>query len=332
MTPQSFHALVVTQSDAARYVLEIQTKTVADLPEGQVLIKVHYSSLNYKDALSASGNRGVTRRYPHTPGIDAAGEVVHSLSPEFEEGQPVIVTSYDLGMNTPGGFGQYIRVPSEWVVPLPQGLTLPESMVFGTAGFTAALALHKLEQAGLSPQSGEVLVTGASGGVGSLAVALFSHAGYRVLAASGKPTAAEWLRTLGARCIIAREEVILSPEKALLPTRWAAAIDTVGGDMLSGAIRALSPNGLIACCGNTASPDLHLTVYPFILRGISLFGIDSATCPMPLRRQIWNRLGTKWKPANLSMLSSQIRLDQLEQYIALMLKGGMTGRKVVALW
>lgn len=332
MKPHSFRALVVEQTAANDYVLDIKDKTVADLPEGPVLIKVHYSSLNYKDALSARGNKGVTRRYPHTPGIDAAGEVVESGSAEFRPGQKVIVTSYDLGMNTPGGFGQFIRVPSEWVVPLPNGLTLKESMVFGTAGFTAGLALYKLEQAGLRHADGEVLVTGASGGLGSLAVAILSHCGYRVAAASGKTGAAQWLRDLGAQRIVAREAVAASADKALLPKQWAAAIDTVGGLMLSGAIRSLDDNGFAASCGNAGSPDLVLTVYPFILRGVSLLGVNSATCPMPVRRGIWQRLATDWKPLNLEMVFSEIGLDQLEESIALMLKGGMTGRRVVRLW
>jgi putative YhdH/YhfP family quinone oxidoreductase len=332
MEPISFRALVVEQTAANDYVLGIVPKTVADLPEGPVLIKVHYSSLNYKDALSARGNKGVTRRYPHTPGIDAAGEVVESDCAEFRTGQKVIVTSYDLGMNTPGGFGQFIRVPAEWVVPLPHGLTLKESMAFGTAGFTAALALYKLEQAGLRPQAGEVLVTGASGGVGSLAVAILSRRGYRVAAASGKENAVDWLRALGAQRIVARETVAAAPDKALLPKQWAAVIDTVGGRMLSGAIRALAPHGLAASCGNAGSPDLVLTVYPFIIRGVSLLGVDSATCPMPIRRSVWQRLATDWKPDHLSTIFSEISLEQLEENVALMLKGGMTGRRVVRLW
>jgi acrylyl-CoA reductase (NADPH) len=331
MASSSFRALVVEETEDRRFKSSIITKTVLDLPKGEVLIKVHYSSLNYKDALSANGNKGVTRRYPHTPGIDAAGEVIESSHGDFAVGDEVLITGYDLGMNTPGGFGQYVRVPAAWVVPLPPGLTLRESMIFGTAGFTAALSVLRLEESGITPQSGDILITGASGGVGSLAVAILSHRGFPVVAATGKPTAEARLKDLGAKTILDRSQVQDQSGKPLLRGRFAGAGDTVGGDILSFAIRSVNAGGAVTCCGNAASADLHLTVYPFILRGVRLIGIDSAECPMAIRRTIWKRLAGEWKPAHLDRLATEIELKEVSSHLKAMLSGGGSGRIVVNL-
>jgi len=332
MPTASFRAMVVEETEAKGFIRHIKEKEISDLPKGDILIKVHYSSLNYKDALSASGNKGVTRRYPHTPGIDAAGIVEKSEDPDFKAGDPVLVTGYDLGMNTSGGFGQYIRVPARWVVPLPSNLSLKESMIYGTAGFTAGLSLNKLIQTGIQPEDGDILVTGASGGVGSMAVALLAHRGYRVVAASGKPQAGQILTELGARQVIGREAVSDTSGKALLVQRWAACVDTVGGDVLAYALRSTNRHGVVTCCGNVASAELHATVYPFILRGITLIGIDSATTEMPLRRKIWDNIAGPWKLPNLNPLFSIIGLDDLNVHIERILAGEQMGRRVVRLF
>jgi len=329
MNKTLFRAMVVEETADHRYTSSIQSRAVSDLPKGEVLIKVHYSSLNYKDALSANGNKGVTRRYPHTPGIDAAGEVADSTSDDFTIGEPVLVTGYDLGMNTSGGLAEYIRVPAAWVVRLPEGMTLKRSMMYGTAGFTAALSLLKLEESGITPQSGDILVTGASGGVGSLAVGILAAAGYSVVAASGKAAAVDLLTRLGAKEILGRSAVIDTSGKPLLRTRFAGAIDTVGGDILSFALRSVQYGGAVTCCGNVASPELNLTVYPFILRGISLFGIDSAECPMPLRKAVWERLSGDWHLSALDNLTTEIALESVPEHFDAMLKGQHMGRCVV---
>lgn len=329
---KTFKALVVSEAESNRFAREIRQRSTDELPAGEVLIRVHYSSLNYKDALSATGNRGVTRRYPHTPGIDAAGVVEESADPAFAPGAEVICTSYDLGMNTAGGFGEYIRVPSAWVVPRPQGLTLRESMIYGTAGLTAALCLHRLQQVGIAPDQGEVVVTGASGGVGSIAVGLLARAGYRVVAATGKRDAHEFLQSLGAAEVIGREEVDDTTGKPMFAPRWAGAVDTVGGNILSTVLRALKPGGAAACCGLVASPELRTNVFPFILRAVSLLGVDSVTVPsMALRREMWSKLAAEWKLPTLERLAREVTLEQLDPEIDRILRGGQTGRVVVRL-
>jgi putative YhdH/YhfP family quinone oxidoreductase len=331
MEDRKFKAMVVEEIADGQFVRRIADKAIDSLPAGNVLINVKYSSLNYKDALSATGNKGVTRRYPHTPGIDAAGLVVESEDPEFKPGDAVIVTSYDLGMNTSGGFGQYIRVPGAWVVPLPGNLTLQESMVFGTAGFTAGLSIFKLQANGVTPEQGAVLVTGATGGVGSLAVAILAQAGYQVSAVSGKADGQRFLQDLGAQEIISREDACDTSSRPLLKGRWAGVIDTVGGDILATALKATNPHGTVTCCGNVASPTLNTTVFPFILRGVSLLGIDSQNCPMTIRRRIWQKLAGDWKLEHLERVATEISLDALETHIGLILQGGQKGRVVVRL-
>jgi len=331
MSQSSFQALVVRKTAEKQYESHIETRSIEDLPEGDVLVKVHYSSINYKDALSAIGNKGVTRHYPHTPGIDAAGEVAACSSGQFAVGEQVLVTGHDLGMDTDGGFGGYIRVPADWVLPLPSAMTLKQSMMYGTAGFTAALSLYELEAAGITPRSGDILVTGASGGVGSLAVGILSGIGYPVIAVTGKPQAQELLGKLGAKAVVDRQSIVDNSPKALLKGRFAGAIDTVGAEMLSSAIRSVQYGGAVTCCGNAASGELHLTVYPFILRALRLIGIESVACPTPLRGEIWNRLAGPWAVADLSLLITEIGLDAVPEQLDAMLKGSHMGRWVVNL-
>jgi acrylyl-CoA reductase (NADPH) len=296
-----------------------------------VLINVKYSSLNYKDALSAIGNRGVTRKYPHTPGIDAAGVVVESLSEKFKVGDQVIVTGYDLGMNTSGGFGQYIRVPVEWVVKLPKGLSMKESMIYGTAGFTAALSVYKLTTSGVTPSDGDILVSGATGGVGSMAVNILSKIGYSVIAATGKPEAKDILVKMGAKDIVLRKDIDDKSGKALLKGRWAGVIDTVGGNILATALKSTKYGGSVTSCGNVASPELSTTVYPFILRGVSLLGIDSVKCPRKLRLKLWELLSNEWKLDSSNLKFEEISLSGLDAKIEDILKGKIIGRTIVNL-
>lgn len=325
-----FKALVVEESSVGEFSLNVKKKAVKDLPEGDVLVRVQYSSLNYKDALSATGNRGVTRKYPHTPGIDASGVVKESANGRFSEGDKVLITGYDLGMNTCGGFEQYIRIPAEWVVPLPDNLSLGEAMIFGTAGFTAGMSVHAVIQE-VKPEDGEILVTGASGGVGCLAVSILAHLGYKVVAVTGKPEGKRFLKKLGAAKIVSRHDVIDGSGKPLLKSAWAGVIDTVGGDTLATAIKSTNPHGIVTCCGNVASPDLSLTVFPFILRGVKLVGIDSQNCPMDHRREIWRLLASDWKVKTLFDLCEEIGLEGLDRHVGLILAGKQKGRVVVNL-
>lgn len=330
MKSQTYKGYVVREVGDGRFAGNVEEKAVADLPAGDVLIRVRYSSLNYKDALSASGNRGVTRRYPHTPGIDAAGVVEESETEDFAAGDEVVVSGYDLGMNAPGGFGQYIRVPATWVMKLTPGLTLKESMILGTAGFTAGLSIEKL-MATVKPEHGEILVTGATGGVGSFAVGILSKLGYSVVAVSGKDDAATLLMPLGAKEIIDRKAFVKGSSHALLRARWAGVIDTVGGEILATAIKATHPCGVVTCCGNVASPELPLNVYPFILRGVTLIGIACQNCPMPTRKAIWAKLANEWRLDQLEAIHEEIALAELDARIEQILQGRIKGRTVVNL-
>ena len=328
---ETYKSLVVTEQENNTFSMEIVEKSLSSLPEGDVLIQVHYSSINYKDALSATGNKGVTRRYPHTPGIDAAGLVVESNSENFKAGDSVIVTGYDLGMNTPGGYGQYIKVPANWVVKLPENLSLRESMIYGTAGFTAALSVYRLIASGVTPSDGEILVTGATGGVGSIAVSILHKLGYHVVASTGKTAANEMLLSIGATDIISREDLDDQSGKIMLRERWAGVVDTVGGNILATALKSTKYGGTVTTCGNVASPKLATTVFPFILRGISLIGIDSVECDMELRTKLWNLLSREWKIEAISKHVEEITLNELESKIQLILKGKLMGRTIVNL-
>ncbi|QUI24311.1 YhdH/YhfP family quinone oxidoreductase [Vallitalea pronyensis] len=329
MKQDKFKAMQIKEHENNTFTRSIVYRSVKDLPDGDVLIQVKYSSLNYKDALSATGNKGVTKIYPHTPGIDASGIVVESKTPAFKHGDEVLVTGYDLGMNTPGGYGQYIRVPADWVVLLPPNLSLKESQIYGTAGFTAGLSVNKIIESGIEPEDGELLVTGATGGVGSIAVRILSKLGYHVIASTGKSQQKVTLLDMGAKDIILREAIDDASGKALLKARWAGVIDVVGGNTLATAIKSTQYGGSVTCCGNIASHKFTTSVYPFILRGVSLFGIDSGICPMPLRRKIWNLLANEWKPNNLDIDTEVIALEELDIKIDRILQGKNKGRTLV---
>lgn len=329
MIQETYLALVADETTGKTVQPAIRELELSSLPANEVLIRVHYSSLNYKDALSATGNRGITRKYPHTPGIDSCGTVIYSADPAINKGDQVLVCGYDLGMNTPGGFGQYINVPGAWVMPLPEGLGFRKSMMLGTAGFTAALAIYKMELNGQQPEQGPVLVTGAGGGLGSLAVNILAGIGYDVVAATGKTSESGYFNNLGASEVISRDQVDDHSDKLLLRPRWAGVIDTVGGNILSTTIKACQRHGNVAVCGNAFSHELQTSVYPFILNGINLLGIDSATCPMALRRLVWNKLAMDWRPSMLDLISKEINLDDLPRYIDLILNGKIRGRVFV---
>jgi acrylyl-CoA reductase (NADPH) len=328
--PDTFKALVVRETPEG-FTRTIEMKETEQLPDHDVLIRVRYSSLNYKDALSAIGNRGVTSRYPHTPGIDAAGVVVKSSDNRFKEGEPVIVTGYDLGMDTSGGFGEYIRVPADWIVPLPDGLSLKESMILGTAGFTATYSVLKIVDGGISPGNLPVVVTGATGGVGTVGVTLLAQLGYDVAAVTGKKDRHDFLRELGAKEVYSREKVSDTSGKLMLGSQWSAAVDTVGGKILDTVIRQTAHDGVVTCCGNVLGHELQTNIYPFILRGVTLAGTDSGNCLMPQRLEIWNKLASDWKLKSLENIYRQVNLDQLNNEIDLILNGEQTGRVLVSL-
>ncbi|SEL39819.1 putative quinone oxidoreductase, YhdH/YhfP family [Atopomonas hussainii] len=326
----AFKALWVTENSEGGTTIEITERDSSALPAGEVLVQVSYSSLNYKDALSASGNKGVTRNYPHTPGIDAAGTVLESSVAEFNPGDEVICTGYDLGMNTCGGFAQQIRVPAAWLLKRPQGLSLREAMVLGTAGLTAALCVDKLEKAGVEPGQGPVLVTGATGGVGSVAVKLLAQLGYEVVAATGKEAEHELLLSLGASAVISRAELAANANKPMLKEQWAAAVDTVGGELLFNVVKSLKYGGSVACCGLTAGTNFNANVFPFILRGVNLLGVDSVELPLVVKASMWDKLSLQWK-LDLSALVREVSLHELPAAIEQILAGQATGRTLVKL-
>ncbi len=329
MSSKSFSALVISKIDEHTFVREVKNRCLENLPDGEILIRVHYSSLNYKDGLSSIGSKGITNNYPHTPGIDASGIVVESSDSRFNVGDSVIVTSYDLGMNTSGGFGQYIRVPADWVVHLPDGLDLKESMVYGTAGYTAALSVYALQKYGIDPSKGKIIVTGSTGGVGSVSVALLAKLGYSVVASTGKIEENHFLTSLGAFEIIHRDELNNDSKKALFKERWAGAIDTLGGITLTSLLKSTKRGGAVAATGLVSSPQLSMTVFPFILRGVGLLGIDSGETPFGLRCEIWNLLAGEWKIPQLNKLIVNCTLENLSPEIDKILAGKQRGRVVV---
>jgi len=322
-----FKALLITQRDGT-FASEVKDIDIQELPKNDLLIKVSYSSLNYKDALSASGNKGVTKKFPHVPGIDAAGIIVQSNSEDFKEGDQVIVTGFDMGMNTWGGFGQYISVPAAWAIALPAGLTLREAMIFGTAGLTAGLSIDKIVSAGIT--SGNVVISGATGGVGSMATAIMAELGFEVTAISGK-NEDEFLKSvLGAKHIFDRAEFVERyNSKHLSQADFNAGIDNVGGPILSGILKSLRQNGIATCCGNVASADLNTSVFPFILRGVTLCGIDSAQADIDWRKKVWNALSTNWKPSYLQEMAEEIGVNQLDGKLTSMLQGKAKGRYIL---
>ena len=331
MFEKKFKAMVTEEIEPKRFSRSIKEKSIADLPEGDVLIEVHYSSLNFKDALSARGHKGITRNYPHTPGIDAAGIVAASSSVEFKEGDRVLVTGYDLGMNTDGGFGQYISVPAGWVIKVPDSIPLDETMMYGTAGFTAGICIWELTGREILPNKGKILVTGATGGVGSCAVAMLAKIGYHVVASTGKTDQYEYLKDIGASDIIDRKEADDKTGKPLLPERWAGVVENVGGNALSTAIRSTGMHGAVCCLGNVSGDMLETSVYPFLLRGVTVFGIDSAEKPMELRLKIWEKIFGEWRIDDPRKMIREVTLSGLSKEIDKILKGGQTGRVIVNL-
>ena len=310
---------------------EIVTRRTDELPEGEILVEVLYSSVNYKDAMSATGVPGVTREYPHQPGIDAAGIVRESTDPNLPLGEEVIVIGFDLGMNTPGGFGQFIRVPSDWVVPLPAGLSLRESMILGTAGLTAALCMEKLEWMNAQPQDGPVLVTGATGGVGSVAVSLLASLGFEVVAMTGKEAQHDYLKALGASEIVSREALGEVSARPMLKPAFAHAIDTVGGDILTNVVKSLQPQGSVAICGLVASANFDVSVLPFILRGVNVLGVDSVELPLEDKARNWQRLAEEWRLPTLEQMTLEIGLEEISETVDSLMSGSVVGRTLVKL-
>lgn len=325
---KSFQALFIEKEEQDTS-LHFRDTTIDELPENDVTIEVHYSSINYKDGLAVLPDGKIVSEYPFIPGIDASGVVVESKSDRFQVGDEVIVTSYDFGVSYFGGYSEFIRVPAEWVVPLPAGLSLKEAMILGTAGFTAALSVDALEFSGVTPTDGKIAVSGATGGVGSLSSAILSKRNYQVVASSNKADAAEFLQKFGVSEVVTREA--FQPEKirALDKQLFAGAIDCVGGKPLAYLLTAVQYGGAVTTCGMSAGGKLDTTVFPFILRGIQLFGIDSVLCPMPKRERIWNRLATDYKLVNLDELATEIPFSELPTALHQVMNGGVTGRYLV---
>jgi putative YhdH/YhfP family quinone oxidoreductase len=327
--PTVFRAFVVNKTEED-FTTGFKQITLDDLPAGEVLIRVAYSSVNYKDGLASILEGKIVRSYPFVPGIDMAGTVAESNDSRFKTGDEVIATSYALGVSHFGGYSEYARVNADWIVPLPAGLTLKEAMALGTAGFTAALAIHQLEKNGLQPQRGPVLVTGATGGVGSIGISILSNLDYTVAASTGKSSEHDYLTELGASEVLSSEETSAESNRPLEKERWAGSLDSVGGPTLAYLIRTTRYGGSIAAYGNTGGINVNTTVFPFILRAINLLGIDSVNCPMELRNQLWQRLASNYKPRQLlDTIGHEIQFEELPQALAAILKGGVRGRTII---
>lgn len=327
-----FKALVTEEYGTNLFRRNIQERIINDVPENHSVVKVEYSSLNYKDALSARGHKGITRFYPHTPGIDASGVVEICNNGTFKSGDEVIVHGFDLGMNTNGGFGQYIVVPNDWILPLPKNLSLLEAMIYGTAGFTAAICTYEFMRNDINPGNSKILVTGATGGVGTMAVGILSHLGYDVIASTGKSENHNYLKSLGAKEILNRDEVLVNSPKPMLSSRWNGVVDNVGGDTLSSVIKSVSSHGCVCILGNVSGDTFTSTVYPFLLRGISLVGVDSASKSLQLKKDLWEKLSADWKFPMFDKISKVVSLDELSDEIDVILNGAQVGRVVVKLW
>ncbi|MEX2169471.1 MAG: YhdH/YhfP family quinone oxidoreductase [Pirellulales bacterium] len=325
----TFPAFVVRKSSTGDVSVQVEQLSRDDLPAGEVLIEVAYSSLNYKDALASRGHPGVVQSFPHVPGIDCAGRVVESSSPDWQPGQEVLVTGYELGASHWGGYSQFVRVPAEWVVAMPPGLDARGAMIYGTAGFTAAQCVAALQHHGITPDRREVLVTGATGGVGIVALAILAKLGYRVSAVSGKPEFYDLLRKVGAVETLSREALADESDRPLLKARWVGAVDTVGGRPLANIVRSIEHRGCVAACGLVAGDQVPLTVYPFLLRGVTLAGIDSAKCPRDSRLEMWRRLAGEWRVELPEELVTTVDLKGLPERIEAILAGKVAGRTLV---
>ncbi len=325
----AFQAFVVNKTND-NFTAGLQDLTQTDLPAGEVLIKVAYSSVNYKDGLASTSDGKIVRTYPFVPGVDLSGTVVESSDSRFKVGDEILATSYEIGVSHYGGFSEYARLKAEWIVPLPQGLTLKEAMALGTAGFTAALSIHQLQKNGLAPANGPVLITGATGGVGSIAISILKKLGYTVAASTGKAEEHDYLKSLGVSEILGREEASAESTRPMEKERWAGSVDAVGGSTLAYLLRSTKYGGSVAACGNTSGPNVMTTVFPFILRAVNLLGIDSVNCPMELRRQLWQQLASEYKPAGLlDSIGKEASLEELPSVLATILKGGIRGRTIV---
>lgn len=325
----NYQAFVTEEIEENNFVSSFKNLEIKDLDINEVLIKVNWSSLNYKDALSARGHKGITRSYPHTPGVDASGVVVRSSDNSFKVGDKVVVTGHDLGMNTNGGFAEYISVPKNWVIPLPNGITLKEAMIYGTAGMTAAQCVNELIKHQITPDKGKILVTGATGGVGSLSVAILGKLGYNVIASTGKLKEIDFLYNIGADEVISRDEVFDKTMKPLLQRRWIGAIDVVGGNTLSTIFRSTDYGGIVCVLGLVESAELVTNVYPFLQRGVSLIGIDSAEKPIDLKKFLWDKLSNEWKPDCLDIIYNEVSLLDIDLQFELILHGKQIGKTIV---
>jgi acrylyl-CoA reductase (NADPH) len=325
----AFPCILVRRTDGDEIRYGVESLPLDRLPPGDVLIEVAASSINYKDVLACRAHPGIVKKLPHVPGIDCAGRVVESISPDFKPGDSVLVTGYGLGAEQWGGWSRYVRVPAEWIVRMPAGMTPDEAMTYGTAGFTAAQCVERILNHGIRPDHGEVVVTGATGGVGCLAVALLAKLGFRIGAVTGKPERAATLQKLGASSVLSRSEVDVSNDRPLLSSRWAAAVDTVGGNILNTLLRTTNYRGCVTACGLVAGERLPATVYPFLLRGITLYGIDSANCPREPRLEIWRKLSTEWKLTNLDLIRREVTFRELPAAVEDMLAGKSFGRILV---
>lgn len=330
MIPKQFRCLLVEQLDSEIHA-SLQTLASERLPPGNVTIQVEYSALNYKDALAFQGHRGVAKSLPHVPGIDAVGTVVATQNSRFAIGDKVLVTGNDLGQGHWGGWAELIRVPDAWIVPVPETLSARDAIALGTAGFTAAQCVLALQRNGTQTDAGKILVTGATGGVGSWSVRLLAHLGYNVTAVTGKPERRQWLHAMGAAEVADRKAVTDTSQRPLLSAQWAGAIDTVGGDILTSILRSTRYGGCVAACGLVAGAQLSMTLYPFLLRGVSLCGIASADCPYAQRQRIWQLLAHQWKTPEIDDFITEVDLPQLAEQVANILAGKIVGRVVVRL-
>ncbi|MFQ3207128.1 MAG: acrylyl-CoA reductase (NADPH) [Glaciecola sp.] len=327
----TFKAVLVEETADKQFTVNVTNRSVSDLPNNDLTVNVHYSSLNYKDALSASGNKRVSSHFPHTPGIDAAGVVVRDKSGTFSAGDEVLIFGYDLGMNTPGGLGQMISIPANWAVKRPDNLSLKEAMIYGTGGLTAALCVQKLEKMGARPEDGPVAVTGSTGGVGSISIALLKQLGYRVVAFSGKPEQTEHLKSIGADEVLHRDVLNEAAELPMGQERWAHGIDTLGGDYLTNLLKQIQSGGGVAACGLASSDSFSSSVFPFIIRGVSLLGVDSVYIPLSDKQHIWQRVSSDMKLANLQDLCEEITLEQAPEYLRRFMQSKVVGRYLVNL-
>ncbi|MCL1919097.1 MAG: oxidoreductase [Peptococcaceae bacterium] len=326
----SFKALFIEQDEAREVRASLTFLSPEQLDAGEVLIRVHYSSINYKDALAATGAGKVIRRFPCVGGIDMSGEVVESADPRFKAGDPVIATSYEIGVAHHGGYAEYARIPAKWVIPLPSGLDLLEAMALGTAGLSAALGIVRMEDNGMTPEGGPVVVTGASGGVGGLAIDMLASLGYKTTALTGKAEEeGDFFRHIGVTDILSLKEIDLEKVRPMEASRWAGAVDNVGGQILHWVLATMCQAGVVASIGNAADFKIRTTVFPFILRGVSLLGIDSGYGAMPLRQRVWTRLGADLKPPHLQDFIRVIDFDELPDAFPAFIEGRARRRTVV---